>query len=133
MYIYIFFPFFNEKFINFIHKRRLANQSNFTYTILVIYIGNFRNVQRFSGIKILFILQNSFVEKLLQLLVTVINTELFETINFEVLCSEKKEETVQLKIQFYFYYHFFFLFVSSYKSVMSLCILPNPAISNTPM
>lgn len=58
---------------------------NVTNAILIINKFDFLDLQSFSLVQILFLLQYAFIEKLLKLLIAIVNTKLFKTVNSEVL------------------------------------------------
>ena len=61
--------------------------------VLVVDKANVFNSESFLDIQFLFILQNPLIEKLLELFVTVIDAELFETVDSEVFEARNVQHT----------------------------------------
>lgn len=64
---------------------RVTRTSALTNTVLVVHVGDLAQAESFLVVQMLFLFQNPLVEELLQLFVTVVDTELFEAVHGEIL------------------------------------------------
>ena len=74
-------------------KNSLSFGLNQVNTILIVNKGDFLDAQAFLFIQILFIFEDPLIEKLLQFFVTVINTELFKTVDSKVFETSNIKDT----------------------------------------
>ena len=74
-------------------KNSLSFGLNQVNTILIVNKGNFLDTQAFLFIQILFIFEDPLIEKLLQFFVTIINTELFKTVDSKVFETRDVQDT----------------------------------------
>ena len=69
--------------------KSLGENVRLTNTILVVNESDLRNIEPLTFVQLLFVLQDTLVEELLQLLVTVVDAELLEAVHLEVFCGRE--------------------------------------------
>jgi hypothetical protein len=74
-------------------------KESLTDAITIVSVGNPRNVQALLCVQDLLILQHPLIEERLQLLIAVVDAELFKAVCWEVFCNKKK--TVDTKQALY--------------------------------
>lgn len=74
----------------FIEKQKKTGHVSTATTDDILVVGelNFRYIQSFATVQLLFVFQNVVVEEFLQLFVTIIDAELLERIDRKIFCKK---------------------------------------------
>ena len=79
------FPIFRKFLVDTAPSEMFISKYQLTYTVLIVWELNLSNTQVLSLVQILFLSNYSTIEELLQLLVTIVDTELLERVLLKVL------------------------------------------------